>query len=102
MNDQTVQVYNDPFVDGMSLIDQQNRVSNIDVNDLRAKNGIVHVIDKVLLPMAKTTTTSPTASPTTTTTSTTTEEPVTTAERTIGEIIANDPDLSIFEAGLIA
>merc|ERR1712032_1573303 len=27
---------------------------------------------------------------------------MTTAERTIGEIIANDPELSIFEAGLIA
>lgn len=34
---------------GATLTDSQNRVSNIDATDVQANNGVIHVIDKVVL-----------------------------------------------------
>jgi len=36
---------------GAKITDASNRVSNIIVTDVQAKNGVVHAIDKVLLPL---------------------------------------------------
>jgi uncharacterized surface protein with fasciclin (FAS1) repeats len=38
------------FVDGTQLTDQQGRTSNIILADVPADNGIIHVIDTVVLP----------------------------------------------------
>ena len=35
---------------GASLTDGNNRVSNIIVVDVQANNGVLHIIDKVILP----------------------------------------------------
>ncbi len=35
---------------GPSLIDQNDRVSNIVATDIQATNGVIHVIDTVILP----------------------------------------------------
>lgn len=37
-------------VDGYRVIDQQNGKKRVIIGNLRAKNGVVHVIDEVLLP----------------------------------------------------
>ncbi|MFT4309697.1 MAG: fasciclin domain-containing protein [Candidatus Woesearchaeota archaeon] len=38
------------MVDGTQLTDQQGRESNMVLPDVRASNGVIHVIDKVILP----------------------------------------------------
>ncbi|MGA8392593.1 MAG: fasciclin domain-containing protein [Burkholderiaceae bacterium] len=38
---------------GLKITDESNRVSNITVTDVAASNGVIHVIDKVLLPSDK-------------------------------------------------
>ena len=38
---------------GLKLTDESNRVSNITATDVAASNGVIHVIDKVLLPTDK-------------------------------------------------
>ena len=37
-------------IDGIVLTDERNRNSNIIVADIKAGNGVIHVIDKVILP----------------------------------------------------
>ena len=43
---------------GATITDGQGNVSKIVMTDIKAKNGVIHVIDTVLLPPADTTTTS--------------------------------------------
>jgi uncharacterized surface protein with fasciclin (FAS1) repeats len=38
---------------GLKITDESNRVSNITATDVAASNGVIHVIDKVLLPSDK-------------------------------------------------
>ena len=38
---------------GLKITDESNRVSNITLTDVAASNGVIHVIDKVLLPSDK-------------------------------------------------
>jgi len=38
------------LTNGAEIIDGQSRVSTIQATDIQGKNGVVHVIDKVLLP----------------------------------------------------
>ena len=38
---------------GLKITDESNRVSNITMTDMPASNGVIHVIDKVLLPSDK-------------------------------------------------
>jgi len=47
----------------LSLIDQNHRISRIVVSDLRAKNGIVHVVNKVMLPSTQSTSSPPNPGP---------------------------------------
>ena len=35
--------------DGIKLIDQNNREIDIIYNDIQANNGIIHIIDKVIM-----------------------------------------------------
>jgi uncharacterized surface protein with fasciclin (FAS1) repeats len=35
---------------GLVITDQRGRTSNIAATDILAKNGVIHVIDKVILP----------------------------------------------------
>ncbi|MEJ6663806.1 MAG: fasciclin domain-containing protein, partial [Flavobacteriaceae bacterium] len=39
------------LTDGPQLTDENGRVANIIVTNVQAYNGVVHVIDKVLLPL---------------------------------------------------
>jgi uncharacterized surface protein with fasciclin (FAS1) repeats len=39
-----------PQGDGLQITDERNRAANITATDVRARNGVLHVIDKVLLP----------------------------------------------------
>ena len=38
---------------GLKITDGRNRVSNITANDIQASNGVVHLVDRVLLPANK-------------------------------------------------
>jgi uncharacterized surface protein with fasciclin (FAS1) repeats len=43
----------DPAGSGLRITDGRNRTSNITATDLQASNGVVHLIDKVILPADK-------------------------------------------------